>query len=569
MTGVAVGTGAVAVGTGALVFAGYRFGRIALSGAVTVGAERGIAAGIKGWEKTFGKEKTREHRIEELAKRTDIAGDMSAMSAEYERIVEETARRERRQNTAKWVGAALVGGSSMVWGGVLDRALGFSKPSLPLETKPSAPVGAAVELDPRSGLSRALNPLESPQDAIKPPLAPPGPAEPLMTAHAAERAQEAFETAQKESIARIEELATIRKGEGISNAVYRQLEERLNSGAPKFGLTAEQIESAGKVKHALASGEKITMQVIEKTPEKFGLTPADIENAARVKGVLTRQTVHLMEENGMIHYAKDAAGRLHIDAEERIGNIGGKVYLEEGDVIRIGNGTRVYTLPEELTELGRVNAAEVHGLPADVEGLHKPHIPDVSHLEGIKPSFVFGAAALENGSVAESVAAPEIVERLSRDAEILDRVHETFSTQSLMEQESYLKTIDQLVGSNVAALKGVPGAVAEHHELMEKVQSDLADLHGIYDKTLKRFWVMVEDTGVTKQAYEHAIVRSNVRVGELIQWTTEHPDQYDERFVALKDTVTKFRPQPNELGLTVDHFLRSKVVLKAVSHTSF
>jgi hypothetical protein len=60
-----------------------------------------------------------------------------------------------------------------------------------------------------------------------------------------------------------------------------------------------------------------------------------------------------------------------------------------------------------------------------------------------------------------------------------------------------------------------------------------------------------------------------VRVGELIQWTTEHPDQYDERFVALKDTVTKFRPQPNELGLTVDHFLRSKVVLKAVSHTSF
>lgn len=141
-TGLAVSGGYVAGGTAALAFAGYRFGRAALAGLTTIGAERLTALGIKGWESTIGKKKTKEYRVEELKEKFAEGNIVEEQSSEeYQKIIEEATKRTRRQNLFKWGVAAAAGGSSMLWGGALDNALGFGKPAIPVEGrgKPTVP----------------------------------------------------------------------------------------------------------------------------------------------------------------------------------------------------------------------------------------------------------------------------------------------------------------------------------------------------------------------------------------------------------------------------------------------
>ena len=149
-TGAAMTFGGLAAGgaAGVALYAGARLGRAALSGLVTLGTERLTALGLKGWDKFIGKKKTREYRVGELEEEgtVGIESNLKEVEGRYRAILEETARRERRRNLAKFVAAAAAGGAAGVFGGgLVDKLLGATPPTEIPEAVPETETSPAPE----------------------------------------------------------------------------------------------------------------------------------------------------------------------------------------------------------------------------------------------------------------------------------------------------------------------------------------------------------------------------------------------------------------------------------------
>ncbi|MEK7513086.1 MAG: hypothetical protein AAB601_02705, partial [Patescibacteria group bacterium] len=94
---------------------------------------------------------------------------------------------------------------------------------------------------------------------------------------------------------------------------------------------------------------------------------------------------------------------------------------------------------------------------------------------------------------------------------------------------------------------------------------DFADMRDVYEHSVKRFWVAIEDTGLTREGYLKAIVEKPVTVRTLLD---VKPDDLRENLKGISKLVTSYRPTDTELKLTVDEFLKSKVVpSKIVGHS--
>ena len=113
--GVALGAGAIA-GT---ALTGAWAGGWALRRASSLGASSFMGAttvhGVTLWDKTFGRKKTKEYKIEEL---TGSAGNVSQnlenLASEYQRILEEQAHREEKQMYLKAAIAAIAGAATSI-----------------------------------------------------------------------------------------------------------------------------------------------------------------------------------------------------------------------------------------------------------------------------------------------------------------------------------------------------------------------------------------------------------------------------------------------------------------------
>jgi len=148
-TGVTLaGSGIVAGGAaGALIAGGMTLGKKTLSVLTTLASERLIALGFKGWDRWVGKEKTREYRVGALRESEDIVFNLDNVRESYARILEETARRERRRNVAKFavsVGAGI--GSSFLWSGLgASEAIGKAARASTVTPEHAAPAPPDVE----------------------------------------------------------------------------------------------------------------------------------------------------------------------------------------------------------------------------------------------------------------------------------------------------------------------------------------------------------------------------------------------------------------------------------------
>jgi hypothetical protein len=263
--GVGIGTGVGVAGAGMLLGVFGAGAAAAYAGRRTFGALGGALGSMGGKElaERFMSRRT-QAEIERLdaheralRERAELSGDGSleqavaslrGLSEEHRKIMDARYGIAKRTAIAKAVGAA-VGGIALGAGtsyaaahlGGLDTLMPTARPSterVPLEPKPSAEVAQNIAEAPKPRSESAFSPEVAPTpDAV------------------AERVHEKlFLHAEQPPIgAQLEELATVKKGEGAWGPVRRQLRAQLTAHPEQFGLKPEDLQNGVKVQHALNS----------------------------------------------------------------------------------------------------------------------------------------------------------------------------------------------------------------------------------------------------------------------------------------------------------------------------
>lgn len=282
LTGISIATGGVAsAGIGAAaIFAGSRY----VKGFASAIMAQGVGKGVN-W--VFSKsfidrvkkeiEETEQKSKEEFSKSEMTLESIKAIEARRQQLTEKLAKREIAKVIAK--AGAMIGtgvGASIGLNMLENTYAGEVKSFLGIAEKPRAPEMSPEEYAKFKSYENvsARHNVEALKDAAK------------------VRAEAILEEQH------IENLATIKPGEGAWNAIYRQLENQL-----------------------------------DKNPKKFGLKPEDLDSAAKFK-FLTQETNKILTDNG---YIKPDG------MEIRIAKPGVKVFLEPDNKISIkGEGKLTY-----------------------------------------------------------------------------------------------------------------------------------------------------------------------------------------------------------------------------------
>lgn len=279
ITGLSIATGgAAAAGIGsASLFAGSRY----VKGFASALAAQGIGKGVD-W--VFSKafiEKVQKEAVAEEAKAGEelSSGELTLekirkIEINHRRMVEKLSKLERKKTLIKGAAMVITGAGASIGLNWLESAYGGGfKSSFGASEEP---LKSSVEMPPED------------YNKFKP-------YEDVSTKHNVEALEEAAQT-KAETILEdhnIENLATIKPGEGAWNAVYRQLENQL-----------------------------------ERDPAKFDFKPENLDNAEKFK-FLTRETNKILIDNG---YIKSDG------SEIRIAKPGIKVFLNADNKISVDNG---------------------------------------------------------------------------------------------------------------------------------------------------------------------------------------------------------------------------------------
>lgn len=476
---------------GAASYGSYRFGRALLS--TTAGQAAAKATGALS-QKILEKRRGERLGKEEKPSITDLSVDnLSELEKQWAKEMEAKAKDKRTELYIKAAAAILVGGGTAyglgsvgeLWGGgpskeAVTETEAPEKAEMPLlqvEPAPleSRPLQVPITEAPRITSNPAAVAEASP--IVPPPPPPPEagavgepqPGEPTMPplksrplspemveqAMKAElpRVQGSMAVAElppeqvEEQINRLEELATIKKGEGVWHAVYRQLEARLPGDA--------------------------------ELQQKLGLSSEDMNDAAKVKAALNRETGRLLVEQNYIR--PDGS-------EVRIAKEGVKVRLAEDGVITIEDRESVtyeWKPPAEPEGAPTAEAAEAEveaaaepqasappaaGMPAEVR---VEEIPSAAEAAGQAPQEIAQA-------VRQEITSRPFIEGLRKMEDLARQVKENPDVPYL---KSYLEIFEQeqlniqkdLASSAMAnpnyslldqerILGGVAGAAARHPE---------------------------------------------------------------------------------------------------------
>jgi hypothetical protein len=247
----------------------------------------------------------RDQKIAKLLEQTDLGQDV-----DLETMEEGYARISKEHRRALWNRAGMKAAVALAAGMGMGAALnwaegGFETPvhaasaedtsegapgvaQAPLEAPVPPPSGSASESLPRSGTVR----LRIGEDVPAPPSRLASEA-PIDTPRASVEAAD------------LERLSEVRQGEGAWQAVYRQLEARL-----------------------------------QEDPAHFGLDPEDLEDAAKVKAALNRATAAILTKEGFMGGGK----------EVRFSEAGAHVRLTDGDQLEFQGKTYDWEAPKASAE---------------------------------------------------------------------------------------------------------------------------------------------------------------------------------------------------------------------------
>jgi hypothetical protein len=259
-------TAIAGTGSGAIAAAGF-FGSRLVRGAAGMSVSQAIGKLVEaGLSRKLGIQAKKNSAITELAMKLPASGSeeeilraFRSAEEEYEKIVAEELKSKRK--------VLVIKAASMMATGA---GLGFA-----LSAWGSA--GAAHAEVPPSGGSGGV------EHAAPPPShemtgraeAPEAPAEPLI------RYEHAAPGLQQELQEHLDKLSRVRRGEGLWHPVYRQLEVRIHHHPEEFGLRADDLDNAEKVKAAL---NRETGKILARE----GFLGKDFEYRVRELGVRVR-----------------------------------------------------------------------------------------------------------------------------------------------------------------------------------------------------------------------------------------------------------------------------------------
>ncbi|MEK9154762.1 MAG: hypothetical protein AAB596_01695 [Patescibacteria group bacterium] len=371
---VALSGGFSAVPAAALMFAGQRY----VKGALSVGIGQYVGKGVD-WiysklgsfdkEKAISKLKT-GFSVEKLA---EVEND-------YHKILEESVGAQRKKLIIKAAAMIASGAGASIGLNMLEQAM----PSIKLTAgewllgkKPEVESGVEIE-------------------------------HPLSEAYSPDVKTKVAEISAEIRAGHQADLATIKQGEGVWHAVYRQLEDRLYDD-----------------------------------PKKFGLSQEDLTNAEKIKSVLNRQTNQLLVEQGYIK----------VDGTEiRIAKPGVEVLLGDNNEINIkdaGESTYVWKKPEisEVTEISNEK-----NLDKILENFNNQNLAEKERLVNLYNSDI---EAME-GNLANGLGSEEEIDRLKdiRDALMSNRKFED-SRQIYSAYLGFLERKIGLTGNEYEAIKGI------------------------------------------------------------------------------------------------------------------
>lgn len=237
LTGVSIATGGLAAGGigAATLFAGSRYAKGLTSAFIAQGVGKGVD-----W--VFSKifidklkkeaEETEEKSKEEFSKGELTMDSIEAIEMNRRQMSEKLEKSERTKVLTKGAAMIIAGAGASIGLNWLENAYAGSLKSATLEEMPPE---EAEKFKSYKDVSSRHN-----VDALK------------------EVAQVRAEAILEEQ--HIENLATIKPGEGAWNAVYRQLENKLDKNPAQFGFKAEDLDSAAKFKFLTQETNKILVE---------------------------------------------------------------------------------------------------------------------------------------------------------------------------------------------------------------------------------------------------------------------------------------------------------------------
>lgn len=320
LTGVSIATGGLAAGGigAATLFAGSRYAKGLTSAFIAQGVGKGVDWAFS---KIFiDKLKKEAEEAEEKSKEEFSKGELTMDSIEAiemnrRQMSEKLEKSERTKILTKGTAMIIAGAGASIGLNWLENAYaGSLKSATPEEMPPEE----AEKFKSYEDVSSRHN-----VDALK------------------EVAQVRAEAILEEQ--HIENLATIKPGEGAWNAVYRQLENKLDKNPAQFGFKAEDLDSAAKFKF------------------------------------LTQETNKILVENGYIN--PDGS-------EIRIAKSGIKIFLEADNKIKpIDEGLVYEWTKPEAEVISQSETAEVISEEAEISQENRDAINESIKNHNPKPEF--------------------------------------------------------------------------------------------------------------------------------------------------------------------------------------
>lgn len=526
-TGIALGVGGVTFGGGLALF-GYKFGRAALSTFSVLGTERLAAIGLKKLKTNYveGAQYIDTHN-------ESIINDFNGARERYREALELKAKQERRHNIAKFLLAGAVGIAVTGVANAMEHSLGFesgaSITKTPEDAPPSGGSGASVAHlssadqqqfeDYSDQLMRAKKVatdkiLQAEETRLR-----------LINLRLAKEAA-TLAAEQEKTAEHLAELATVQKGEGVWQAVYRQYKDQL-----------------------------------EANPKSFGVT--NIDDAEEVRRVLNHETATFLHEN---HLIAEKGGETFVTP-------GTKVFIEpdgtaqiDGDVqLRWQQGKLVSSEDAWKAVAPHADEFEAERMPlGHVDSRHLIYGPEEDTVPRASHSAEDAIERYGQKQQLETIPAmymkPEdAFKEIADQTRITGEMNTIFDQNSLYVQENVYRAVSENAQRRLEYMASRGIDLFSHREATEGLSDAIHDMQSTYEHTRDMFYKTIERMGLDMRDYREAIFEKKVTVAMLFD--TPEASLADP-FKPLVKMVRDYEPHGGECAMLVDDFLKSRFVLQ-------
>ena len=317
------------------------------------------------------------------------------------------------------------------------------------------------------------------------------------------------------------DMATVQKGEGAWQAVYRQLHEEA-----------------------------------EKDPSKFNLNSDDLDDAEKLKSILNKETARILAEND---YIKPDG------SEIRISEAGSKIILGQDGKISIQGKTYEWHAPAMEHGTGTGNAE--HPPIAKEEISFGKEIPEEKNdfLHPATEARPYGWRPLSTPSYEWKMAADHVITETPPDPEVvLENIHNfqadvfsKFANISDLEQEKIISVarhsihqlaewgIEPKTGSSFSSQLEV---VLRSQKMSESIQANAKYFANLSEKIRAsidmKFWDNI----------------SHMKMSDIVRWSHERQSHFRPGVSNLFKVIKKLKPTTYEKTLDFEDFIKNRIV---------